>query len=157
MTTTATTKRAAKSGNPAVRAAAKPRKTKAEIEAEAAARAAAEEKQAEAQRQAREAFENMVLPPLELDADGYEIVPDKSTLEGGSYKFKVGGNAYVLPNLQYLPVSIAHKLMHAPEDEANAAIFSRYAPGLLDHASADQLIHVVKRWREFSAGVGLGE
>jgi len=152
MTTTATTKRAAKSGNPATRAAAA-RKTKAEIEAEAAAREAA----AEAQRQAREAFEKMVLPEAEFDADGYEVIPDKSKLEGGSYRFKVGDQAYVLPNLQYLPVAIAHKLMNAPEDEANAAIFGRYAPGLLDHASADQLIHVVKRWREFSAGVGLGE
>jgi hypothetical protein len=152
MTTTATTKRAARSGNPAVRATAT-KKTKAQVEEEAAARAAQEE----AQAKARKAFEDMVLPPLELDEDGYEVIPDKSMLEGGSYKFKVGGNAYVLPNLQYLPVSLAHKLMSAPEDEANAAIFGRYAPGLLESASADQLLHVVKRWREYSAGVGLGE
>jgi len=151
-----TTKTGARSGNPATKAAAQKETAatkKARIEAEARERA----EQEAAAAKAREAFENMVLPPLELDADGYEVIPDRSKLEGGAYRFKVGGNAYTLPNLQYLPVALAHKLMTATETEANAAIFGRYAPGLLEDASADQLMHVMKRWREFSAGVGLGE
>jgi len=156
MTTTATTKRAARSGNPATRAAAAAaaKKTKAEVEAEAAARAEAEE----AQRKAREQFENMVLPAPEFDTDGYEIVPDKSKLEGGTYRFKVDGQAYELPNLQYLPVALAQRMMNASSaGEADAMIFERYAPGLLEHASADQFMHVIKRWKDYSAGVGLGE
>lgn len=152
MTTTTTAKRAARSGNPATRAAGKA-KTKAEIEAEAAARAAQEE----ARRKAQEAFENLVLPEPELDADGYEIVPDKSKLEGGSYKFKVDGKAYVLPNLQYLPANLGLKLGQLSEGQVYAEVFGRYAPDLLEHASADQLQHVLKRWQNYSAGVGLGE
>lgn len=152
MTTTTTAKRPSKSGNPATAAAAAAKK-RADIEAEEAARAAAEE----AKRKAQEAFQNLVLPEPELDADGYEIVPDRSKLEGGSYKFKVNGKAYVLPNLQYLPANLGLRLGQLSEGQVYAEIFGRYAPDLLDHASADQLQHILKRWQNYSAGVGLGE
>jgi hypothetical protein len=154
MTTTTTPKRAARSGNPAVKAAGAKETTAAKrqrIEAEAAERAAREE----AQRKAQEEFRNLVLPAPEFDADGYEIIPDRSALEGQSYKFKVSGKSYTLPNLQYLPVSLA--LGGKTEDEVNAAVFGRYAPDLLEYASADQLKHIIKRWTDYSAGVGLGE
>ena len=144
-----TTAKKTNSTNPATAAA----KKRADIEAEAAARAAQEERI----RKAREDFENMVLPAPVLDEDGYEVIPDRSALEGGSYKFKLAGNAYVLPNLQYLPISLAQSLTRGTEAEANAAIFGRYAPGVLEHASADQLMHIIKRWKDHSAGVGLGE
>lgn len=149
-------KRAARSGNPAVKAAAQAETAadrRARIQAEADARAA----KAEARRKAQEAFENLVLPEAELDEDGYEIVPDKSKLEGGSYKFKVDGKAYVLPNLQYLPANLGLRFGQMEEGEVYGAVFGRYAPDLLDHASADQLQHVLKRWQQHSAGVGLGE
>jgi hypothetical protein len=149
--TTATTRKAARSGNPATRA--KATKTKAEVEAEAAARAAHEEQVRKAQAE----FQALVLPEPVLDDEGYEVIPDKSKLEGQSYKFKVGGKAYILPNMQYLPASLGMKLGSMTEADANAAIFGRYAPDLLDHASADQLQHVLKRWQEYSKGVGLGE
>lgn len=154
MTTAPATKRASRSGNPAVKAEATQTaaaKKRAEIEAEAKARA----EQEAARAKAREDFQNLVLPAPELDEDGYEIIPDKSQLEGQSYKFKVGGNAYTLPNLQYLPVSLA--LGGKTEEETHAAVFGRYAPDLLNHASADQLTHIFKRWTEHSKGVGLGE
>lgn len=144
-----TTAKKTTTGNPASAAA----KRRADIEAEAAARAAQEERQ----RAAALAFENLQLPEPVLDADGYEVIPDKSALDGGSYKFKVAGNAYVLPNLQYLPVGMAMTLTQGTESEAQAAIFGRYAPGVFDHASADQLMHIMKRWQKFSQGVGLGE
>lgn len=156
MTTTATTKRAARSGNPATKASAVKETAAAKakrIEAEAAQRAEIEA----AKAKAAEDFRNLKLGAPELDADGFEIVPDRSTLEGQSYKFKVGDQAYVLPNLQYLPVGMAMKLQTGTEQEIQAAIFGRYAPDLLDHASADQLMHIMKRWQEFSQGVGLGE
>jgi hypothetical protein len=154
MTTTPTASRASRSGNPATKSAAAKAtaaKKRADIEAEAAARAAQEERQ----RKAQEDFKNLVLPAPVLDEDGYEIIPDKSTLEGQSYKFKVAGKAYVLPNLQYLPVNLA--LGGKTEEEVHAAVFGRYAPDLLDYCSADQLTHIFKRWTEYSKGVGLGE
>lgn len=147
--TTATTKKPSAAAAKAVAAA----KKRDEIQAEAEARAAQEE----ARRKAREEFENLVLPEPELDEDGYEVVPDRSKLEGGSYKFKVGGRAYVLPNLQYLPANLGLKLGQLSEGEVYAEVFGKYAPDLLDHASADQLQHVLKRWQNYSAGVGLGE
>lgn len=145
----ATATRATKSGNPATAAAAK----KAAIEAEAKAR---EEKDA-ARAKALEEFKTMVLPEPVLDDDGYEVIPDKTTLAGGSYKFKLGGQAFVLPNLQYLPVGLAMKFNTMSEQDAQAAIFGRYIPGVFDVASADQLMHIMKRWTEYSQGVGLGE
>lgn len=156
MTTATTTKAAARSGNPATKAAATKAaaaKKRADIEAEEAARAA----QAEARAKAQEDFRNLVLPAPELDEDGYEIVPDKSKLDGQSYKFKVDGHAYVLPNLQYMPASLGLRFGQLSEGEVYAEVFGRYAPDLLDHASADQLQHILKRWQNYSAGVGLGE
>lgn len=150
MTTTARAPRnPAKSGNPATAAAAK----KAKIEAEARD---AQEKEA-AKLKAQEEFRNLILPDAVLDDEGYEIIPDQSALEGGSYKFKVAGVAYTLPNLQYLPVSLAMSFSKMQETDVNAAVFGRYAPGVLDHASADQLRHIIKRWTDHSKGVGLGE
>lgn len=154
MATTSTTKRAARSGNPATKAQAKAdaaASRKAQIEADEEARRLREE----AKLRAQEEFRNLVLPEPELDDDGYEIIPDKSKLEGNTYKFKVGGQPYELPNLQYLPVELA--LGGKTEDEVNAAVFGRYAPDLFAYASADQLRHIMKRWQSYSAGVGLGE
>jgi hypothetical protein len=154
MTDTTTTKRATRSGNPATKAAAVKETAaskRARIEAEARERAEQEERA----RKAQEEFQALVLPAPELDDDGYEIIPDRSQLEGQSYKFKVGGKAYVLPNLQYLPVNLA--LGGKTEEEVHAAVFGRYAPDLLDHCSADQMKHIFKRWMDYSKGVGLGE
>lgn len=156
MTTTATTKRAARSGNPATKATAAKETAaakKARIEAEAAERAAQEARI----RKAQEAFKALELPAPEFDADGYEIIPDKSKLEGQSYKFAVGGKRYTIPNLQYLPASLGMRLGNMSQDETVTAVFGRYAPDLLDHCSADQLQHILKRWQEYSQGVGLGE
>ena len=156
MTTAPATKRAARSGNPAVKAEAAKETAaakRARIEAEAMARATQEE----AARKAAEEFANLQLPDPELDEDGYEIIPDKSRLEGQSYKFKVGGKAYELPNLQYLPIGLALRFESMSEDDVHAAVFGRYAPDLFDHASADQLRHIMKRWQTYSQGVGLGE
>lgn len=154
MTTPTTTKRAARSGNPAVKATAAKETAAARrkrIEDEAAARAAQEA----AQAKAREEFKALVLPEPEFDSDGYEIIPDKSQLAGHSYKFKVGGRAYTLPNVQYLPVNLA--LGGKTEEEVHAAVFGRYAPDLLEYCSADQFRHIIKRWTEFSGGLSLGE
>jgi hypothetical protein len=156
MTTAATTKGAARSGNPATKAKAAAETAaskKARIEAEAAERAAAEERI----RKAQEAFQNLKLPEPEFDEDGYEVIPDKSKLEGQSYKFMVGGKKYVIPNLQYLPASIGMRLGKMTEEDVHTAVFGRYAPDLMDHCSADQLQHILKRWQEYSQGVGLGE
>lgn len=152
--TTATSKKTTRSGNPAVRAAAA-KETAAARRARLEAEAKAAQEAEEAKARAAEEFKNLVLPAPVLDADGYEVIPDNSQLEGQSYKFKVGGRAYVMPNLRYLPVNLA--LGGKTEEEVHSAIFGRYAPDLLDHCSADQLRHIMKRWTEFSKGVGLGE
>lgn len=126
--------------------------------AAAKAEAAAQEAEVEAQRLAMvKQFQEMVLPEPVLDEDGYETVPDKSTEPGGSYKFTVRGNRYQLPNLQYLPVNIAQQLPKLGDQAGLELVLSRYAPDLLEHATADQLLHISKRWMEHSKGMTLGE
>lgn len=140
---------AGKTGNPATAATAK---------REAAAQAALNKaEQAAAAARIQEQFKALVLPEAVLDDDGYEIIPDKSALAGGSYKFKVKGQGFTLPNLQYLPMGIAQQLHTMNEAQAQSVIFGRYCPDLLGMASADELMHVMKRWQDHSKGLGLGE
>lgn len=147
-------KPASRSGNPATAAAAK-------LAATEAAEAARTEEQArlDAAAQARKQFEEMKLDAPVFDADGFEIVPDRTELAGGSYKFVIRGeHRFTLPNLQYLPLGLAEQLKAAStEQEAQDLIFSRYCPGLFDVASADEMFHIMKRWTDFSKGISLGE
>jgi hypothetical protein len=132
---------ASKSGNPATRAAV------AKIQAEQEAEDAARQEAAAAHVRAR--FASLELPAPVFDEDGYEVIPDLSNEEGGSYKFKVRGQAFTLPKLQYLPLSVAKKLQEAKtEAEAQSLIFERYVPELLEYAGADELMHVMKRWTD---------
>lgn len=152
-TTRSTTTRkspAAKSGNPAVRAAAA-KQDAAQLEQDAAAKAAA--KAAAAAK-----FEAFALPAPVFDDEGYEVIPDATAEEGGSYKFKVRGHAFTLPKLQYLPLAVAQQLKDAKtEEEAHAVIFGRYVPELLEYAGQTEIMHVMKRWTDYSKGLGLGE
>lgn len=142
-------KPASKSGNPATAAAAKRREAES-AELDAAVRA----EQAAA---VRREFETMTLPAPVFDEEGYEVIPDKSQGEG-SYRFRVKGQAFVLPKLQYLPLSIAQQLGNlTSEAEAQALIFGRYVPDLMNVASQDELLHVMKRWTDYSKGLSLGE
>lgn len=138
---------AARSGNPATKAAAA-RAAKAEQDA-------AQAEQDRLAAEARAKFESLVLPAPVFDDEGYEIIPEP---EGGAYRFKVRGQAFTLPKLQYLPLAVAQQLKAAEtEAEAQAVIFERYVPELLVHAGQDEMMHVMKRWTEFSKGLGLGE
>lgn len=138
---------ASKSGNPAVAAAAK--------KAAEAAAAQEAEAQAAAAEQARAKFVALALPAPVFDEDGYEVIPEA---EGGSYKFKVKGHPFVLPKLSHLPLAVAQQLRDAKTEEAaQALIFDRYAPDLYEYAGADELLHIMKRWMDYSKGVGLGE
>lgn len=140
-----TTARKTNSTSPAKTAAAKAAKTTQEAEAEAERLAMLEQ------------FQNTVLPEPVLDEDGYETIPDKAAEPGGSYKFVVAGKRYQLPNLQYLPVNIAQQLPKLGDTDGLNLVLSRYAPDLLEHSTADQLLHISKRWMEHSKGLTLGE
>ena len=143
-------KKSARSGNPAVKAAAAKAVDLEEQEAQAA-------REAQGAR-IREEFANLELPAPVFDEDGYEIIPDRSAEEGGSYKFKVKGQPFILPKIQYLPLAVAQQMKDAQTDtEAQLVIFQRYAPDLLAYAGSDELLHVMKRWTEYSKGLGLGE
>lgn len=142
-------KPASRSGNPATAAAAK----RAE---EARARQDQEEREAAAAA-VREQFASLKLDAPVLDDEGYEIIPDPGGKDGGMYKFRVKGQAFTLPNLQYLPLGIAQQLGSLTEAQAQSLIFGRYCPELLDVASAAELMHVMKRWQDFSKGISLGE
>lgn len=148
-----TTAKKPNSTNPARSAAAK--KAAETRKANTAATAAAEIEAAKAA--AMEAFTAYEPGAPVLDADGYEIVPDRAKDPGGTYKFVVDGNRYELPNLQYLPFNIAQQLPHMDDNQAMELVLSRYAPGLLDHASPDQFMHISKRWMAHSKGLTLGE
>lgn len=151
-----TTAKKPNSANPARTAAAKKAAAtrKANLEAQAAAEVDAAK---EAHAKAMEAFQAYEPGAPVLDADGYEIIPDKSKEPGGTYKFVVDGERFELPNLQYLPFSIAKELPHLDENQAMEMILGRYAPALLDHANPDQFMHISKRWMGHSQGMTLGE
>lgn len=144
-----TTARKPNSTSPARQAAKK-------ATADRAAEAAAAELQA-ARDEAMRRFAEYEPGPAQLDADGYEIIPDRAQEPGGTYKFRVGGEAFELPNLQYLPMAIAQQLPHLDEAGGMQLVLSRYAPSLLEHAHADQFMHISKRWIEHSKGLTLGE
>lgn len=147
VTRKAPAKAASRSGNPATVAAAK--KAAADLAVLEAAEQAAQVARVRAE------FEATVLPAPVFDDEGYEVIPEA---EGGSYKFKVNGHPFILPKLSHLPLAIAQKLKAATtEDEAQALIFERYVPDLYEHASQADLFHVMKRWMDYSKGVGLGE
>lgn len=151
-----TTAKKPNSTNPARSAAAKQAAAtrKANLEAAAAAEVDAAK---EAHAKAVEAFQAYDPGVPVLDADGYEIIPDRSKDPGGTYKFVVDGERYELPNLQYLPFSIAQQLPHLDENQAMTMILGRYAPTLLEHAHPDQFMHISKRWMAHSQGMTLGE
>ena len=150
-------KPASKSGNPATAAAAREAADELAAQAAAAREAAAAEQAAQAAKIQAE-FAAMTLPAPVFDEDGYEVIPDRLNGEGGSYKFKVKGHPFTLPNLRYLPLAIAQQLQACEtEEQAQELIFGRYTPELMEHASQDELLHIMKRWTDYSKGVGLGE
>lgn len=146
-------KPAAKRTSPATAAAAKQ-----EAQAKAEARVVAEAELEAAKAAMIEQFKNLQLPEPEYDADGYEIIPSKADEPGGTYKFTAGGHRFELPNLQYLPLSLA-KVLETAESDADAfqAIIDRYAPDLMEHVDASQIMHISKRWQDHSKGLTLGE
>ena len=155
-----TTAKKSNSVDPARSAAAKKAAETRKAKQEAEAAAELEQAQAAAKAahaKAMEAFNAYDPGEAVLDEDGYEIVPDRSKQEGGTYKFTVNGERYELPSLQYLPLDIAQKLPHMDEAQAMNVILGRYAPGLMSNASADQFMHISKRWTAFSQGLTLGE
>lgn len=129
-----------------------------------ASRAKTAEDAEAARLKALEAMADVDLGAAQLDEEGYEIIPaSKGETDEGSYKFKVDGQKYRLPNLQYIDIDLALSLQDLDEFSAFKTIFNRYAPKLVKRVDSDQLLHIGKRWMEHSefvgenSGVSLGE